>query len=494
MAINLEKMAQDRANAQKGADDFKMPVGDTALYIAPPARPDDDLPYIEVLMHWGLGKNNQMVMCQDAANNELMRNPHLVEMAKKRGIATGTVKVGKDTKECIAGGCAVCKKLDEGGLSERQKAKRAWLWMISPILARADARKPFAPWPDGVTLVPYLSSFTVWTGIVDQFAACGDITNPEAASYVRVIREGKGATDTKYNVQPHLETVKQPVAISKQLAALIASDMAPGEKCDPYTHLASKLRNEDEVNEMINGTKSGEEYEEEAASPEGSAETGAGSHSPPSAGKPKVAASKPAPAAAPASTGKPAQQAPAKPAASKPVPKPATKPAPKVEDPACFGLDPDPGTEDCKKCPSMAACFAKCGVELPGEGESESAEDVPAASEQPAADEEIVVAVTDCVKDAEYQLVGANDGVKVTYKGVGKGKHMFMQVGGTALFKLEPGDHVKQLVTPEEASGPSEDVPGDSTDDSAADELAKLERELANSSKGKPAAKPAAKK
>ena len=451
MGINLDRMAQDRAKAQKSADEFKAPVGDTAVYIAPPARDDDDLPYLEVMCHWGLGKSGQMAICQDPLNQPLMYNKYLVALAKERGLAIEKVKIGKDSKDAVAGGCAVCRKLDEGALSDRQKAKRQWLWIVVPLLTRADARKPFSPWPDVNAIMPYFSSFTVWTGFVDQFAAGGDITNPDGASLVRIMREGKGQTDTKYNIQPHMESFKTPIALSQSLRDALASDMAPGEKCDPYKVIATKLRTPEDVEKMMAGTPEGDDYEQDPGQSVAS-EPAAGTHAAP--GAKAATAAKPA-AKAPPTNSKPAA-APAKPApASKPAPaKVALKSLPKaeLEKPACFGLDPDAGEKICQDCPVNKECFDKCGVDLPGAGAAAAEASEVSVSDETVADEVAHLSASECTAGQVYLVTVGADDVEATYKGPAKGKHLFVQNNTNTLLKLEAADAVKQMVTAEEAA------------------------------------------
>lgn len=468
MGINVDKMKQDRANRQSGGEIWDAPEGDNQIYVAAPPR-EVDVPYIETKMHYGLGfgkVKNAMAFCLEPATNPLLNNTDFLEQLEA---------LGKD----LSGGCEVCERLDAGEAvcqdpDQSGKAQSRWLWIISPIAHRSDPRQPFRANAQE-EVKGLLSGYRVWDALCDLFGQAGDITDMDKATLARLIRTGT-KINTKWEVQPDVETLRKPMKLKPTLRELIASATAPGEAYDPLRILAGMAKGREDVAKLFVRAASKGEYEETntEGSPEGEQpEKPAGKFAPPGAAKGKSQAQVPAGGSKPAAT------------ASKPAPKTESKPngkstaaananaklkqliAERGPAPSCYQVDPDPEAEICIKCPWNVECFTHCGVPLP-----EAPADADAGSEESESAASDELTVEQCEKDKQY-VVGDET---LTFTGAAKGKFYFKAEDGSPR-KFEPGTAVQLAADAEPESTPDDDA-----------KMKELEAELA-ARKGKPAAK-----
>lgn len=474
MAINLEKMKAERARRAGGGETWNAPEGDTAVYIAPPSRDDDDAPYWGFAVHWGLGKKGKnMSVCLDATEQPILQHPDLLEELKKQG-------------KNIDGGCPVCDELAAGHLSDDCKRQSRWLWIVSPIKTRASAQEAFRPWnqPDFVTAL--LTSYRVWDSIADVFGSAGeDITNPESAVLVRIIREGT-KLKTKWDVQPDFETLRKGMKIPASTRKALADACKKGGKCDPYRIIASMARSRDEVVKLLAGTAEADDEYDETDLPSGES----GSEQP-AAASDKMP---PKPGAKAEGDAKHAQAAKAGTAAPKSA-KPASKgdgseldklKAKHGDPPACFTMDPDSGEEQCRKCPFKKPCAETFGVPVPPDITPAKPKPAakPAAAPPPEPEVGEKIAAKDCVAGQMYLM---EDGTPALYKGSAKQFHFFVG-DGDKRFRVKADDLVES-VPDDPDDKQSGEVEGEAAqvEDEAEAELKRLEEEL---SKGAPKKKP----
>lgn len=441
--VNLDKIKQERAKAQFAGELIDFPEGETACYFAAFPYPDDEVPYASTKMHYGLGpKGFSQGMCLEPAINEVLNNPHFNEQL---------ALLDKD----LSGGCPVCEDRDAGkkvsGDPEQDgKPSGRYLYIVMPKLYRPNANAAFQPWPKGMEVKGFLVGWKVWDKILDQFGACGDITDPDAVILIRVIREGKKLS-TKWEIQPDIETARKPIKLSKEERAMVADMMKPGGPCDPYRILASMARTRQNLADLLKGIKADdgayEEVKDDAKTEDKPAEGGKDFKPPPGkgGGAKKDTAAK-----------KPAKEEPGDGELKQLTAKHGSPPN-------CFKVDPDPGEEMCQKCPFKVPCANHCGVPVPPDpGQPGSSDD---AAETHEADGGILV---EQAEPEKMYTIGDTDD-QYTYKGPAKGKHLFVGPDGKPV-KLESGAIVK---------------PVESTDDDPG--LKKLEAELAakKAAKGK---------
>lgn len=255
MGVNLDRMrkAKEQADSKQrgGVEFWQVPEGENLIYICPPF-PGDELPFVETAVHYEVGPESKMAMCLDAERNPVLQDHRIKKLVAGRG---------KNYDD----GCHACKKLDEG-VNVAKKASSRYFWPIIPLKYRKASTKKWREADDADELRILSCGYTVWSGIMDVFINNGDITEPDKAILVRVVREGKGMT-TKYTVTADADSVRAGgVSMSKAIKALIRNQIAEGESGDLYKIVSNMVRSSDEVEAMVEGVQLEDANEGESSS------------------------------------------------------------------------------------------------------------------------------------------------------------------------------------------------------------------------------------
>jgi hypothetical protein len=481
--IDTEKMAAERAKKNAGGEMWDAPEGETRIYVGALPRPEDDLPYVETRMHYGLGNSAKSShICLEPAINSLLRSSPFQEALEV-------------LKKSIGKGCETCDRRDRGESvsgdpDQDGKPQSRYLWLISPRGFRPNARDGWTP-PKEDIVRGFFVGYRVWDGLMDQFGQCEDITDMERAIFPRIIREGTKMS-TKWEVQPDMESARKPVKLPKQFRDLFIEQTAPGAQFDPIRMLAVMLKTPEDVAKIHTEDAKSGEYEESPKSD--------GKHQPPVKGKsqaqvpadkPKPAPAKPAPAKPPAAASG-TKSTPAKPAPAKPVAGGTAKANAQLKQliaqagsqpPGCYSVDPDPEAAICvggtdpqteaehEPCAFRHLCFDSCGVQLP---EPEPEPETDANDDQAAAEvagEPEAMTVEQCVKGEQYVV----NGVTATYDVHVPGKGHYFIGADNKKFKVADGTTVD---APEEEAPPAEDEQPEE-DPAESERLAALQRKLA---------------
>lgn len=251
-AVKIDKMRQQYTDQKKGGDMWTPDVGDTKLYIHPPCRDDDSheltegLNYIPLTVHYGVGKNNQMVICLDPEANPVISHPFLRPFLKKRGVK-------------LTGKCPCCTAIADGEASpseaEAMRAKQTYLWGVTPLAFRARKADEWRPLPCKPSIA--MTGKTLYEGFVELYSDVGDVSDLTGATLACVNREGKGKNDTKYKVTADAETVKKPLNVKKdpKLAAALTKALSEGGDCDLFRVASAMIKSSDEVVALMSGVK-----------------------------------------------------------------------------------------------------------------------------------------------------------------------------------------------------------------------------------------------
>lgn len=382
MGVDLDAMRKAREEKAKGADFHTFAEGDTLCYICPPCREGDSLPFVEVMVNYGLKGDKGMAVNLDSDRNKVLQHDALVEYL---------TQAGKD----IAGGDPVAEYIAAGNARNEEHAKRIkaqsrYMWNIVPLKYRQSSSAKWSEIEPKV-VVPYMAGFSVWDGVMEVFGNEGDITDPNRPILVRINRKGKGQNDTKYQVHPDSDSIRKPTPLSEELQANVAAALAPGGTGDLYKIIAGMTKSRADIVAMLSGVALSDDDDAAPAKASGDAPEGAptcygqdiapndpecqacefkegcaavvGVAVPPDPGAKKAPPAKPAAKPAPAAAkppAKPAAAAPPKPAApaAKPAPKPAAalpkaaaKPAPKpAPEPEVEESAPADGEIEAGKC------------------------------------------------------------------------------------------------------------------------------------------------
>lgn len=465
--VNMDKLKAERERRKGGGDFLTLPEGESAIYVCPQFRPEDELPFWEWKVHYGFMPGDKgMAVCLSHKNNPILDNPALVEQLK----AIGKIDEEKGINP-LNDGCMVCEEFDKGTISDRAKQQSRWTWIVVPMKTRASSSVPWVPWSPPDHVAPFNTGYGLWDSLGDKFGEVGDITDPDAATLVRIIRTGTGQK-TEWDAQADIETARAPLKLAQSTRAAIQNAMAPGGPCDPYRIVASMIKSRKEIEKLLKGDQQAPADEFEPKKPDDDkskfAPPGQGQDS---KGETKTEEPKKrGPGRPPGSTNKPKNPDPPK-QSMKEEPKPETvKPVKNGEldiaaltaskgsaPPSCFRVDPDSEEEECQRCPWKVECATYLGVPVPPDPVGANGED-----EEPEDDahDVVEVSVDQCELGASYLV----DGKRAEYKGAAKGKYYFMTDEGESI-KL--GADAKVTTVPEEAS------------DGGDDEIAKLAAKLA---------------
>jgi len=133
------------------------------------------------------------------------------------------------------------------------ECKREFLFGVTPVKWRAN---PTAPWaalgakPGVYKRVPK----GVWMKIVDVMGEVGNITNMDAATFIRIDRVGT-SKNTEYEVLADTETLRKPASLLPATREAIQDAMRPGGGCDLFRFVARDLKSYGEISAALSGVK-----------------------------------------------------------------------------------------------------------------------------------------------------------------------------------------------------------------------------------------------
>lgn len=246
MAIDQEKMRKDREAKTGGT--VKLNEGDTVLYVHPPCRDDDTypatagLPYVEQSLHYLEG---MIHLCLDPTKNPIVKHPFVLEFAKAHGFKPEWER-----------GCPTCQKRIDGKMSasvaKKVELKPEFIFGVTPVKWRANPTAPYAML--GKKPGPFKANKTIWSSICDMMAEVGDITDPAGAVLVKINKVGQ-LLNTKYKIEPDLESSRKPLVLNKETARVISDSMRKGGDCDLFRFVAYNLKSYGEISAALNGVK-----------------------------------------------------------------------------------------------------------------------------------------------------------------------------------------------------------------------------------------------
>ena len=260
-AVRMDKMRRNYEENKRSGEFWTPAEGDTKVYVHPPCRAEDNfeptegLNYIPVTVHYGVGKNNQMVVCTDAKRNPIVQHPFVRALLKKSG-------------KKLDGTCKVCGEIADGSMSpeeiDRSKAQTRYLWGVTPMSYRADPGdewKKLAPKPSVI-----FAGKMLYDGLMELYFDIGDISEPDGAVYAKIHREGKGKMDTRYKVSADMDTVKKPVKIEalEKTSRALAKAVTEGGDCDLFKVVANMVKSPSEQSAILSGVKIAEDDSDDA--------------------------------------------------------------------------------------------------------------------------------------------------------------------------------------------------------------------------------------
>ena len=253
MALNFEKMRKDKAakEAARGGNWQNIEQGDTKLYIGGACRPEDEVNYIEVIVHYGVGKENSMVPCLDD-KNYIIHDKRVAEHLAARESGTTLQK----RMECPV--CAEFLKLKNGDADDKKQSesiKRNTRYLFNSVLY-GSRKAETGEWnvPDEQKVATLMVGISVWEGILAVFFEEGDVTDVDKAVLFKINKNGSGMK-TKYKVSVDTETIRRPLALTKAVKRSLNEAMEPGKEGDLYKVGADMIKTPQEVEALLEGTE-----------------------------------------------------------------------------------------------------------------------------------------------------------------------------------------------------------------------------------------------
>jgi hypothetical protein len=330
MTIDKTKLAADKGKYQKGDGEgapFWSPTeGEHIVFLCPPVR-GAALPYYAAAVHY---TGEAGILCADPE-----RNPILKDEIFKRLL--------KDAEKGVPETCPLCKSDGEEG----SKSSVKFMMAVVPIHKKGPKDADWTPY-EAIEVRPYLAPRQVWNGIADIILDVGEsVCDINGPVFIKIKREGRGKTSTKYSVMPDSKSLKAPRAFGPKIREMIATALADDGPSDPYKILVRMFKSGEELAAAREGMKIDEDggglFDD---TPSEKTEEKAGDHA--GEGKAEKPAGKPATKPA----GKPAAKA-----ATPPAAKAEGKPKPKR--PPCFGVDYDEKDVSCESCKISVECKAE---------------------------------------------------------------------------------------------------------------------------------------
>lgn len=257
MALNFDKMRKDKADkdSQRGGNWQNLAVGDTRLYIAGACRPEDEVNYLEVIVHYGVGAKNAMVLCLDDKNS-IVHDPRVRAALASRA---KPLVVDRHT-DCPV--CAEYNRLKDGDEDDKKAAescRRNTRYVFNSV-SFGTRKDTGGAWdmPEEQKVATLMCGIQVWEGILGVFFEEGDVTDMDKAVLFKINKSGAGMK-TKYKVNPDTETLRKPMVLSKALKRAVNDAIEEGKEGDLYKVVADMAKSPEELEALLTGTEMADE-------------------------------------------------------------------------------------------------------------------------------------------------------------------------------------------------------------------------------------------
>jgi len=256
MGLNIQEFRARRkaeVGVRKGENDktfYSFPEGVTIGWVCPPTSEMEPLPYVRVLLHNGVGPGKGKTVVCLSDDNPVLRHPAVVKYLKARNIV---IPEGCD--------CPVCSRLNSEEPDpvfsdeklKKMQARESWIYPWVPMFEVDDEGNRLAL-PESERIPACLmASYTVHEAICDTIESENrDITDPNAATLIRVKRTGTGM-QTKYKAGDDKETSREPMRIPKPQRFAAAARVAPGKEADPFKVVAIFTKTPEQIEAILRG-------------------------------------------------------------------------------------------------------------------------------------------------------------------------------------------------------------------------------------------------
>jgi hypothetical protein len=227
MGFDKSQLEKDKDRYKKGdgegAPFWSPSEGEHLVFLCPPAR-DASLPYYAVGIHY-TGESG--IVCADPDRNPLLKDPIFKKALKGEG-------------KGIPESCPLCEGEDGA------KPSVKFMMCVVPIQSKG-TRGDWKAY-DAIEVRPYLAPRSVWNGIADILLDVGEsVCSVDGPVLIKIKREGRTKTSTKYTVMPDSKTLKETKPLGKKLRTHIAEAIAEDGPSDPYKILVRMFKSGEEM-------------------------------------------------------------------------------------------------------------------------------------------------------------------------------------------------------------------------------------------------------
>lgn len=242
-------MRRDQANASTGSDLLKLSEGHTLIYICPAVHDSEPVPYAEARMAFGFGPKKAALVSIDGLDR---CQPILDALAKKH----------VTYEEAVAGSDRAAELIAKYGDEKRNGFKNRWWFNVVVMGHRVSARKAWDVPEPKVVIFPCGKS--IFDGIVDQIFEIGDVSDYDAATFIKIKRSGSGL-ETEYKVDPDVDSLKNPVMLDDDFVDMLENALQPGKANDLHAEIVKMVKRVDEIDALWDGTSDGDDDGDEPA-------------------------------------------------------------------------------------------------------------------------------------------------------------------------------------------------------------------------------------
>lgn len=275
MALNTKRWAQKKKEVdqklkerQEGNLWGKIEEGEYLCYVHPLIYPDDEhehtsgYNFIEVLMHYNLGGQNNAQLCLNYKENPILSHPIVQKFVANR--EKNAFKITPKLR------CEVCEKIESGEITNpKNKQQIKWFFGLTPMWYRKDkgdewSRIKFKP----RFLISGPQIFNDYMDcLIDLSSSDIEPMDPESAVLLKLGRTGTDFNTTEYSVSIDIDSAREPIKLDKGQKAAIAKVVKPKGELDLFHLVSSFTKSPRQISALIAGVSERNVDDEEAETP-----------------------------------------------------------------------------------------------------------------------------------------------------------------------------------------------------------------------------------
>jgi hypothetical protein len=248
--IDIKRLRERYEENQRGGDLWKIPEGVTLVYVHGLCRPDDEHEltsgknFLELSQHYGLGvpSERKSSVCLDRENNPIIAHPVVMEYLERREVSIGDY-------------CPPCRSLAIGDLPFDTRASKRFVFGFTPRFYKInEATEEWQPLP----VKPMISIIgsKLYEDIMKIYFDNDDISDMDAAVYVKISRTGNSFRDTRYAAGVYTKknfegSLMNPAKFNDRTKKILQKAVRPDGDCDLFRIVSNLIRPFEDVEDLV---------------------------------------------------------------------------------------------------------------------------------------------------------------------------------------------------------------------------------------------------